>query len=289
MLMNGNSNTHNTDSYALITGASQGFGKQLAEEIARRGINVLLVSLPGEDLPSFCKELESSYKIKADYFETDLREQSSVYQTAEWAIKNYKVNILVNNAGIGGSLPFEEASLELLESMIQINIRVVTLLTRLLLNELKSCKRAYILNVASMASFSPMAFKTIYPASKAFVHSFSRSLNQELKRTGVHVSAIYPGPMKTNAEVTGRIEKQSYIARLGLVSPSKVAKVAVSGLFERQSQIVPGLYNKFFWLLMKIVPLNVRLNVISDIMKNEAKLNVVPQLSKISKDGPISG
>lgn len=283
-----NNNTHEIESYALITGASQGFGKQLAEEIAERGINVLLVSLPDEGLPSYCKDLEARYKIKAAYFETDLREQASVYRTAEWALKNFRVNILVNNAGIGGSLPFNEASVELLESMIHVNIRVVTLLTRLLLDQLKSCESAYILNVASMASFSPMAFKTIYPASKAFIHSFSKSLNQELKGTGVTVSAIYPGPMKTNAEVTGRIENQSYIARLGLISPRKVAKVAISGLFNQQSQIVPGLYNKFFWLLMKIVPLNLRLSVISDIMRNEAKLNGAPKLGKITKDEPIS-
>lgn len=260
----------NTTTYALITGASQGFGKELAEELARRKVNLLLVALPDEGLGDLCRDLTARYNILAHCLEIDLTKEHAVYDVARWATTNYKVNILINNAGIGGSRSFEMASVELLESMISINVRVVTLLTRLMLTELKSHKKAYILNVASMASFSPIAFKTIYPASKAFVYSFSRGLHQELKGSGVSVSVIHPGPMKTNPEVTSRIEGQSFIARLGLVSPKKVARIAIDGLMQKQTQIVPGLYNKFFWLLMKIIPLTLRLNMVSDIMKNEA-------------------
>lgn len=261
--------------YALITGASQGFGRELAEELARRKVNLLLVALPDEGLEDLCREMTFKYQIKAHCFEIDLTKENAVYDVARWALSEYHVNILINNAGIGGSRSFEMASVEFLESMISINIRVVTLLTRLMLPELKSHQKAYILNVASMASFSPIAFKTIYPASKAFVYSFSRGLHQELKGTGVSVSVIHPGPMKTNPEVTSRIESQSFIARLGLVSPKKVARIAIDGLLQNQTQIVPGLYNKFFWLLMKITPLTLRLNMVSDIMKNEAETGVI--------------
>lgn len=250
-----------------------GFGKELACELARRKINVLLVALPDEGLELLCRNLALQYNIEAHFFETDLSHSESVYKVAEWALSNYRINILINNAGLGGSMPFETATIESLECMIQINIRTVTLLTRLLLSELKSHKKSYILNVASMASFSPIAYKTIYPASKSFVYSFSKGLNQELKGTGVSVCVIHPGPMKTNPEVTSRIEQQSFIARLGLISPKKVARIAIDGLMQKQSQIVPGLYNKLFWLLMKIVPVALRLNVVSDIMKYEAGLN----------------
>ncbi len=261
--------------YALITGASQGFGKELAGELARRKINLLLISLPGEGLESYCNRLKQEFKIEAWHFETDLNTERSVYDIANWALGNFKVNMLINNAGVGGSRSFELASTESLESMIAINIRAVTILTRLLLPELKTHKKSYILNVASMASFSPIAFKTIYPASKSFVYSFSRGLHQELKDTGVSVSVIHPGPMKTNAEVTSRIEKQSYIARLGLISPKIAARIAINGLLQKQAQIVPGVYNKLIWLLMKITPLNLRLIMASDIIRNEADtLNV---------------
>jgi len=273
--------------YALITGASKGFGRELAEELAGRKHNLLLVSLPNEGLTEVCAELRSKYRVRIDCFETDLSENQSVYDVARWALSKYRINILINNAGIGGSNPFEAASLSSLDLIIQINIRAVTFLTRLLLDEIKSHKRGYILNVASMASFSPIAYKTIYPASKSFVYSFSRGLNRELRGTGVSVSVIHPGPMKTNAEVTSRIESQSNIARLGLVSPKKVARIAINGLIRRRSQIVPGFYNKLFWLLMKVVPLSFRLNVVSDIMRNESgKLKpgglILPNVSKAS-------
>jgi uncharacterized protein len=257
--------------YALITGASMGFGKELAEELASRNINLLLVSLPNEGLEQLCKELVYKHHINAFYYETDLSKNQSVYDLANWAIPNYRINILINNAGIGCSRQFEHTSFEFLETMIQINIRAVTLLTRLLLPEIRSHKKGYILNVSSMASFSPMAYKAIYPASKSFIYSFSHSLNHELKGTGVSVSVIHPGPMKTNPEVTSRIEGQSYIARLGLISPKKVARIAIQGLFEKQSQIVPGIYNKLFWLMMKVIPLNFRLYMVSGIMKSEAE------------------
>ncbi len=270
--------------YALITGASQGFGKELACELARRKINLLLVSLPGEGLEVYCKQLRQDYQIKAWYYETDLNKEQSVYDIANWALSNYRVTTLINNAGIGGSKIFEFASIELLESMIQINIRAVTILTRLMLPELKSHKKSYILNVASMASFSPIAYKTIYPASKSFVFSFSMGLHQELKGSGVSVSVITPGPMKTNAEVTNRIENQSYYARLGLLSPKMAARIAIDGLLHKQAQIVPGLYNKLIWFLLKIIPLNLRLNMASGIIKREANTSIVKRRALPVKD-----
>lgn len=255
--------------FALVTGASQGFGLEISYELARRNINLLLVSLPGEGLDTLCNTLKARFHIEAYFYETDLAKHESVYELTSWALAGFRINILVNNAGIGGSRPFEESKLQTLESMIQINIRAVTLLTRLLLDELKSHTESYILNVASMASFSPLAYKTIYPASKSFVFSFSRGLNQELKKTSVSVTVVHPGPMKTNAEVTSRIEKQSLIARLSLLNTRRVARIAVEGMFHKRSQIVPGAYNKFLWLLMKIVPLNVRLHFVAGIIKQE--------------------
>lgn len=260
----------NVKRYALITGASQGFGKELAEELARRGHNLLLVSLPNENLDKVSNELALKYNIDAKYFESDLTKERSVYDIAEWALLQYRVNVLINNAGIGGSMPFQLCTTKMLDEMILINIRAVTILTRLMIEELRSHPKSYILNVGSLASFSPMAFKSVYPPSKAFIYSFSHGLNQELKGSGVSVTAIHPGPMKTNAEVTSRIERQSFLGRLGLLSPKRVAKQAINGLFKSKTQIVPGIYNRIFWLLLKITPLNIRLSLVSDVFRLEA-------------------
>jgi uncharacterized protein len=254
--------------YAIITGASKGLGRAMAFEMGQRGKNVLLVSLHDEGLPELCRELRLKYNIKAEYFETNLSENNSVYDIANWA-SQFPVDTLINNAGIGGTKAFDEASPAYIDNIIQINIRSTSLLTRLILPQLKLHKKAYILNVASMASFSPIAYKTVYPASKAFVYSFSRGLYQELKGTGIFVSVIHPGPMRTNPDVSRRIDKQGFLGKLGLISAEQMAKIAIRQLYRRDTLILPGTMNKINWLLIKTVPIWIRLGLVSGIIKRE--------------------
>jgi hypothetical protein len=255
--------------YALLTGASQGIGKALAQELASRKINLLLVSLKGEGLSDFCNEIQEKYDVDAKYFETDFYQYNSVYDVANWAIYNYSVYMLINNAGIGGTKAFESASPEYIDSIIQVNVRATSMLTRLLLPELKKQENAYILNVASMASFSPFAFKTVYPASKAFVYSFTRGLHEELKGTNVMISVIHPGPVKTNPEVTARIEKQGVFGRMGQVSPKKLASIGIKQLLKGDSLILPGILNKFNWLLLIMLPNAWKLPLLSRVVRKE--------------------
>jgi hypothetical protein len=266
----------NEPSYALVTGASRGLGKEIALELAKRKFNLLLVSLKNEGLPDLCSELTNQFKIKTEYFETDLCEPQSVFKIADWAISNGNVSILVNNAGVGGTVAFDDASIHYIDSIIQINIRATSLLTRLLLPVLKNNDRAYILNVASMASFSPVAYKTVYPASKAFIWSFSKGLAEELKNTGIHVSVLSPGPMRTNADVTMRIENQSLIGKLGVITTKRTASIAINRLFNRNTLIIPGVFNKINWLLSKLVPLPIRLTVVSRVMKKDLDKFILP-------------
>jgi short-subunit dehydrogenase len=255
--------------YALLTGASQGIGKAMAHELASKNINLLLVSLKGEGLADFCTEIQNKYNVDAKYFETDFYQYDSVYDVAKWAISNYSVNILINNAGIGGTKAFESATPEYIDNIIQVNVRTTSLLTRLMLPELKKQDKSYILNVASMASFSPFAFKTVYPASKAFIYSFSRGLHEELKGTNVFVSVIHPGPVKTNADVTARIEKQGFFGKIGQVSPQELARIAIKQLLKRDSLILPGILNKLNWVLMMLLPNAWKLPILSRVVRKE--------------------
>ena len=192
-----------------------------------------------------------------------------LHVVANWAMAIGPVTILVNNAGIGGTKAFEQASPDYVDTIISVNVRTMALLSRLLLPELKKAHQAYILNVASMASFSPFAYKTVYPASKAFVYSFSRGLNEELKKTNVFVSVIHPGPIKTNADVIERIEKQGWKGRLGLVSPERLAYIAIRQLFRRDSLILPGVLNKINWTLMALLPNAWKLPLLSRAVRKE--------------------
>ncbi len=258
-----------SDVFALVTGASRGLGKAFANELAKARINVLMVALPNDGLPELCESIKNNYNVKCHYFETDLTEQESISELVTWALNNFRINILINNAGMGGSKEFEHAETEYLDNIISLNIRALTHITHKFLPELKTHKQSYILNVASMASFSPIGYKTIYPASKVFVLYFSRGLYQELKGTGVFVSVLHPGPMKTNLHVTKRINQQGIFGRIGLLTPEYVAEKALIKLFNHNSLIILGWLNHLSWLIMKTIPTSIRLPIITKRVKRE--------------------
>jgi short-subunit dehydrogenase len=255
--------------YALITGASQGLGKAFAFELAKRKINCILIDLPLKELGSLSHQIELKYGIQCKYYEADLTEKDSVLELTKWVNDNFNVYLLINNAGKGGTNHFTSVSSDYLNNMIQLNITATILMTHQLMNNLMKQKQSYVLNVSSMAAFSPMGYKTVYPASKAFVHSFTRGLYQELKDTNVFVSVVNPGPMKTNKEVTERINKQSLIAKLGLQTPEEVAEISIRQLMKKDTMVMLNKMNGFYWLLMKIVPIWIRLPLMTRMVKKE--------------------
>ncbi|MBB6330581.1 short-subunit dehydrogenase [Chryseobacterium sediminis] len=167
------------ESYAVVTGASQGLGKAFVEHLARKKINVILISLPDQNLKELSSELERLYEIKAHYYETDLSVHENVMKLTKWLNSSFEIHILINNAGLGGTKKFTEASSDYINTILQVNVAATSLITHQLLPNLLRQPKAYILNVSSMAAFSPIGFKTVYPASKSFIHSFSRGLHEE--------------------------------------------------------------------------------------------------------------
>ena len=253
----------------LITGASQGLGREIAIECARRGQDLVLVALPGRNLDAFCADLARQFGIRAWYYETDLTDKDAIVALVGEVLATHRVNFLVNNAGAGGTVLFDSSSLEYLDNIIQLNIRALSMLTRMLIPELKSHPKAFILNISSMAAFSPLPYKTVYPASKAFVTSFSRSLNRELRGTSVRVAAVHPGPILTNPDVTLRIIRQGAAGKVGLLRASEIARIAVDGIRRGKEVIVPGIMNKFNLFLIRIVPEQIRLNLVSKVIRRE--------------------
>lgn len=126
-----------------------------------------------------------------------------------------------------------------------------------------------------MAAFSPIGYKTVYPASKAFVHHFTRGLNEELKDTNVFVSVVNPGPMKTNEEVIKRITNHGALAKIGLLSPDKVAAISIRQLLKRDDMIMLNFGNGLSWLLMKIIPIWIRLPLMTRAVKKELLLEKI--------------
>ncbi|KFF21711.1 SDR family NAD(P)-dependent oxidoreductase [Chryseobacterium sp. JM1] len=254
------------ESYAVVTGASQGLGKAFAENLASKNINVVLVSLPGQHLKELAQRLEESYPIKAHYYEVDLSVNENVMKLTEWLNRSFEIHVLINNAGLGGTKKFVDASPSYINTILQVNVAATSLITHQLLPNLLRQPKAYILNVSSMAAFSPIGFKTVYPASKTFIHSFSRGLHEELKDTNVFVSVVNPGAMKTNIDVCKRIEKQGILGKLTLLDPNKVAAYCIRQLFKKDSVIM---VNPISWLIMKILPIWIKLPLMTSAIKKE--------------------
>lgn len=239
--------------FAVVTGASTGLGRCIALELAGRGINTLLTALPGEGLENVCQACRDA-GTESYGFEFDITDKAALLDFAGRVNENYDVFILVNNAGVGGSKRYGDASMKYVDTIIQVNVAATAMLTHELLPDLKKNARSYVLNISSMAGIIPTGYKTVYPASKAFIKHFSLGMREELKPDGISVSFAVLGPMPTKAEIISRINRQGFIGKSLSVSPERVAKACVDGLFRKKRVIVPGVMNALSFHLVKLVP-----------------------------------
>ena len=244
--------------YALITGASKGIGKAIAENLATKKINLLLVARSEDLLKTLAESLAENYGITAHYFVVDLSVTDASQEVYNWITSNnYAVNILVNNAGYGLSGSFAKYTLQQHTAMMQVNMTVPVALTHFLLPQLKQQPASYILNIASAAAYQAVPGLSLYAASKSFIVSFSRGLKYELKNTSVSVSVVCPGATDTDfpnrAEVTS--EKAKQMAAKFNMQPTDVAAQAVEAMFAKKAEVVTGFVNKvglfLAWLLPK--------------------------------------
>ncbi len=241
--------------YTLITGASEGFGKALAMECARRKMNLILVALPGPEIYMLAGFIKRNYSVDVISIEKDLcRDESCIQLFNEVSALKLPVNMLLNNAGIGSTVLFAEGSINLYEKQIKLNVLATTLITRLFINMLKQNSPSYILNVGSLASFFQLPKKHVYGATKSFIYYFSKSLRKELKKDNVYVSVLCPGGMNTNLAITLMNKTGHYLSRLSIMDPEQVVPVALDGLMRKKEVIIPGRLNQLFMLLDAILP-----------------------------------
>ena len=242
-------------SFTLITGASDGFGKALAIECARRNMNLVLVALPGPELFHLASFIRRNFFVDVIIFEKDLTQDLSCYQLLdEIREKNIAVNILINNAGIGNTEFFIHTPPAFFKKQIQLNVMATALVTSLFIPELKKNGPAHILNVGSLCSFFDLPKKQIYGGTKSFVYFFSRSLRLELQDEGVTVSVVCPGGMNTNIPISVMNRNANYISRLSVMMPEDVASYVIEKMLAGKKLIIPGRLNRFFLLLDKLLP-----------------------------------
>jgi len=245
--------------FALITGASKGIGKSIAELLAARGYDMLLIARSADLLEQVAKEISLTTSRNCQWLALDLAEEQASETVFDYCNKNQLVvSVLVNNAGYGLSGKFERYTVQEHMDMLSVNVITLTKLTRLFLPSLLKQPAAYILNIGSTASYQAVPLLTAYAASKAYVLSFSRGLFQELKKTNVSVTCICPGPTDTNFVNRANVgTKGQKAADQFNMSPQAVARIAVDSLFRRKPEVITGGLNKlsafFAWLLPKSV------------------------------------
>jgi len=235
--------------YALITGASKGIGKELAESFAKRKYNLLLVARTEKLLAETADKLQKNYGITANYLAIDLSTPNAAATIIDWCKKGgYDINVLVNNAGYGLHGAFEVVSLEEQLNMMQLNMNTCVQLTYLALPLLKQHKgKSYILNIASTAAYQAVPYLGIYSATKSFVLSFSRAIRQELKDTNVSVTCLSPGAVETYFMERAGMDKVKKIAKQAAkfnMQADVVAEFGVNAMLKGKSEVIPGFGNK---------------------------------------------
>ena len=242
-------------SYALITGASGGLGLALAEALARRGRNLILVARRREALESIACELSQRFGVEALFRVCDLTEPlqlTGLIQELEQGAR--QIDLLVNNAGIGSAGLFVEQGWRQEQELIELNILALARLCHALGAQMKRRGSGQILNVASLAAFQPGPLMSNYFASKAYVLHFSEALRSELAPFGVKVSALCPGPVATaffrNAALySGGLEHQNKLA-----SPEQTALLAMRGLEQNRAIIIPDWRQRLLPQLLRFTP-----------------------------------
>lgn len=258
--------------YALITGGSEGIGKALALECASRGMNLVLVALPGEHFPRFGSEIRKTYGLDVRILELDLCDEDAPQKVYDYCkVQEIEVSVLMNNAGVGFLGEFKDGDAGQIRRLLMLNDMATVMLTRLFIADLIANKPSYILNTGSLAGLSPIPFKSVYSASKAFVYTFSRSLREELRPHGVGVSVLSPGAVLTNENTHRASASLGYLARLGTISPANVAQKAVSRMLRRKAHIVPGIFNVGLRILQTLLSDGRKVRVAAGVFRKTQK------------------
>ncbi len=231
---------------ALITGASSGIGRDMAEILSAKGYDLILVARRVDRLEQVKKKLKTNVEIVA----VDLSDRTACINLYE-QVKDENIDILINNAGLGVFGAFDTSDLQKELAMIDTNITAVHILTKLFLKDFKARNSGYILNVASSAAFQPGPLLASYYASKAYVLRLTEAIYEELRRAGssVHISALCPGPVHTEFDSVADVK----FSVKGLES-RYVAEYAITKMFQKKLVIVPGTTMKLARFFGKFTP-----------------------------------
>ena len=237
---------------ALITGASSGIGLDLARLFAKDGHDVILVARSEGKLREIAAGLERDFGVTAHVIVADLARPDAPRQLVD--ALPVDVDVLVNNAGFGVTGPFAGTDLAKELEMIQVNVVALTHLTKLLLPPMIARRRGRVLNVASTAAFQPGPLMAVYYATKAYVLSFSEAIADELRDSGVTVTALCPGPTETGFAAVADMTTTRLFNIAKPMSSAEVARAGYAAMRRGRRVVIPGVKNKLLTQSIRISP-----------------------------------
>ncbi|SDI26938.1 hypothetical protein SAMN05216603_13112 [Pseudomonas benzenivorans] len=241
--------------YALITGASSGIGLALAEALARRGRNLILVARRRAALESIAHELSRRFGVEVLFRVCDLSEPLQLsgllheLEQGEWPI-----DLLVNNAGLGSYGAFVAQDWRREQQLIEVNILALARLCHAIGNVMAGQGSGQILNIAARAGFQPGPWMSNYCASKTYVLHFSEGLREELKEYGISVSVLCPGPTHSAFWRSAQMDSGSLDGSQRLLSAEQVALITVRALEKNRALIIPGWRNRLLAIAPRLAP-----------------------------------
>jgi uncharacterized protein len=264
----------NPNSAALVTGASAGIGACIARELAKRGHGLVLVARRRERLEALAEELSDAYGVRAEAIGCDLSKAASVARLPGRIVSlGLEVDILVNNAGFATGGPFHESDPARELEQVRVLVEAPVALMSAYAPQMVERGSGAILNVASTAAFQPLPYSAGYSAAKTYVLTFSEALHQELGGRGVTVTALCPGPVKTdfweiaNWQVASGQSFERALPSPALITPEQAAKAGVDGLASGSRVVVPGLPMRAAMEASRLIPHAVKLPAIAWAMR----------------------
>jgi len=240
---------------ALITGASNGIGLELAKIFAREKKDLILVSRNVEKLKEIARDLESKYGIRVLVIAKDLGKTDTakeIYNTVKQA--GVQVDYLVNNAGFGDFGMFSKSDWNRQQEMIAVNIVALTRLCRLFIPDMMTRNQGRIMNVASTAAFQPGPLMSVYYATKAYVLLFSEAIGNELKGSGITVTALCPGPTDTGFLEASRLQESKLFHWFRNADPAEVAEYGYKSMMKGKSVAIHGTLNRLLAFMERFAP-----------------------------------
>jgi len=230
--------------YTLLTGASSGIGFELASVFARHKRNLILVARSEAPMQELKKNLQAQFQVDVQVVPFDLSEYGSgkiLYELTQ--SKNWNVDCLVNNAGFGDHGPFVQGDPQRITDMIQVNVTALTDLCRLYLPAMLKNRSGQILNVASTAAFQPGPLMSEYYATKAYVLHFTEGLAEEIKDSGVTVTALCPGPTTSGFQKAANLVDVPLFDLMKVPDSKEVAEYAYKAMQQGKVIAIHGLLN----------------------------------------------